>query len=74
MSNQKVVITGGRLAGRATLTKILQEMDFSVVEGHALKHNQHPDIPEPPESHEHPLGKPRKAKRRRLKRKPGGKL
>lgn len=73
-NNQKIILTGGRMAGRATLMKVLREMDFSLIEGHALRHHERHHPPEGIERSANPMGKPQKPKRRRLKRKPGGKL
>jgi len=69
---KKIIITGGRMVGRASLVKALTELgrEVAVIDQTEVEKLRVPC--EIPEVSAHPeRRKPKKPKRRRLKRKPG---
>lgn len=74
--SQKVIVTGGRMAGRTQARALIAALADTVFEAEeiALHHNEHVDFPEVQDLPAHPRGKRRKPKKRKLKRKGGSKL
>ncbi|WP_138438566.1 hypothetical protein [Marinobacter alexandrii] len=74
--SQKIIVTGGRMAGRTQARAViaaLAEKGFEAEEI-VLHHDERVDFPEVQDLSAHPQGKRRKPKKRKLKRKGGSKL